>query len=87
MRPDGMERWGVVGICKEANRLLQRHFTSFMPFFLAFLLPASFLTVFQNVFLAAPLHTRFTNGAAYPTAQVTWEGLPFSHLPNSQAFS
>lgn len=61
MRPDGMERWGVVGICKEAKRLLQRHFGSFMPFFLTFLLPASFLTVFQNVFLATPLHTRFTN--------------------------
>jgi hypothetical protein len=78
MRPDGMERWGVVGIFKEAARLLHRHFRLFMPFLLAFHLPASLLAAFQNVFLLPSQHpfTTFAKaGAAYTTAQVTQEGL------------
>jgi hypothetical protein len=51
-----MERWGIVGIFKEAAKLLHKHFRLFLPFFLAFHLPASFLAVFLNAFLAA--HTR-----------------------------
>lgn len=72
MKPDGMERWGVVGIFKEAARLLHKHFRLFMPFLLAFLLPASLLAAFQNVFLLPSLHpfTTFAKaGAAYTTAQ------------------
>ncbi|KAG0580070.1 hypothetical protein KC19_4G144800 [Ceratodon purpureus] len=83
MRPESMERWGIVGIFKEAATLLRKHYRLFMPFFLAFHLPASFLAVFQNVFLVAsgpPFHhTNFVNGAystAHKRAEVDTDNQP-----------
>ncbi|KAG0626604.1 hypothetical protein M758_2G137400 [Ceratodon purpureus] len=68
MRPESMERWGTVAILREASRsLLHKHFRLFMPFFLAFPLPALFLSVFQNVFGLVPsgpsLHPNFVSAA------------------------
>ncbi|KAG0580075.1 hypothetical protein KC19_4G145100 [Ceratodon purpureus] len=70
MLPESMERWGVVGICKEAALLLRKHIRLFLPFYLAFLLPGSLLSSFSNVFLVAVPHpyTSFIK-AAYTTAQ------------------
>ncbi|KAG0626606.1 hypothetical protein M758_2G137500 [Ceratodon purpureus] len=83
MRPESMQRWGRLGILKEAGSLLHKHFRLFMPFFLAFHLPASFLSVFQNVFLVASgpsLRTSFVRAAQgaemdtdnQPSVALTW---------------
>lgn len=67
MSPESMERMGVVRIFKEAARLFYHHFRLFLPFFLAFHLPASFLTVFYTVFLTP--QNAYTNvlNSAYTT--------------------
>jgi hypothetical protein len=89
MRPDGMERWGMAAILKEAARLLHRHFRRFLPFFLAFLLPVSFVWPFLYVFLplprpALPSSLSFTKPDAYSPApgpaQVTHGGYQFINI-------
>lgn len=85
IRPGGMERWRVVGIFKEAARLLHKHYRLFMPFFLAFYLPASILAVFENAFLSPNVpyspHTSFVKaGAAYASPQV---GFSLIHVARS----
>jgi hypothetical protein len=89
MRPDGMERWGMEAILKEAARLLHHHFRRFLPFFLAFLLPVSFVWPFLYVFLplprpALPSSLSFTKPDAYSPApgpaQVTHGGYQFINI-------
>jgi hypothetical protein len=86
MRPDGMERWGMEAILKEAARLLHHHFRRFLPFFLAFLLPICFMLPFLNVFLPLPIPTlsnssSFVEPGAYNPApdptQVTYGGYQY----------
>jgi hypothetical protein len=73
--PDGMATWGVVAIFKETKRVLHHHFRLFLPFFLAFQLPASLLYASPTIFLTVasgrpPPTTTFVNATANTTAQV-----------------
>lgn len=76
--PDGMATWGVVAIFKETKRVVHHHFRLFLPFFLAFQLPASLLYASPTIFLTVasgrpPPTTTSVNATANTTAQV-WQG-------------
>lgn len=82
---DNMERWGVVDIFTEASALLFYHFRLFLPFFLAFQFPASFLSVSLNLFKVAPSASASSPEAPTPLSVVNGTTNPTPQVPNSQA--